>query len=110
MRDRTKLKPAEFEKLKGTIESFQYRYDEQRDLYVKQITKIRGVAAARRKSKRFILATVIGKTGEMYLMADGRLTKDKKKAKFFYYGFDDPAKRSRDWSAVAGITFFEHKY
>lgn len=110
MKDRTKLRPEEFNKLNGSIESHQYRFDPKRNLYVKQINKIRGVATARRKARRFILATIVGNVGEMYLTPDGKLTRNKKESKFFFYGFDDPSSRARHWGSITGLKLFEHSY
>lgn len=108
MKDRSILKPEEFEKLKGTAEAHQYRFDEKRNLYIKQIRLIRGLVSAKKNATCYALATKVG-IHTMLLSKDGRLTFDEQEAKVFYDGFDDPEIRKQIWETKIGIKFYYYK-
>lgn len=113
---KTKLTPEEYKKIQGSIESHQYRWDPEKKLWHKTIRGIRGIAAARRKAPRFILATKVGKLeGALFLTYDEKkkscsLTDDKKAAKVFYHGYDDPATRSKYWGEIVGLKLYSHNF
>lgn len=104
MKDKTTLKPEQFEKIKGTLEAHQYYYNEGRQLYVKNIRNIRGVAEARRKAKKFILYTEVAGQ-ELYLTPEGKLSALRKEATQFCFGFDDTNVRCDYWQKVLGVKF-----
>jgi hypothetical protein len=112
MKDRSILKPVDFEKIKGTIEAHQYRFDEKRQLWIKQIRLIKGVAKARSKAPKFVLYYELGKIKwRVYVAQDeAMMTSDIKQAKLFYEGFDDPETRKKQWEDKLGIKLTAGKY
>lgn len=107
--DKTYLNPSEFKKLKGAIEAKLYTYWPEKKLYRKTIKLIRGVAAAKRNAKTYILATNVG-INEMYLMSNGKLSNEKKDAVKFYQGFDNPINRKEHWERQTGLKYHTCHY
>lgn len=109
MKDRTILKPEDFDKIRGTIEAHQYRFDSTRNLWIKNIRLIKGVAKLRSSAPKYALATQVG-CFIMYLSQDTQLTHSIKEAKYFYEGFDDPVLKASQWGAKLNLKFYSKKY
>ena len=111
MKDRSILKPEDFEKLKGSVESHQYRFDEKRQLWIKQIRLIKGVAKAKQKAPKFVLYHELGllKT-KVYVGENKPMTLEQSEAKLFYEGFDDPTVKKQFWELKLGVKLISGKY
>lgn len=103
--DKTHLTAEQRKKLKGTAEYHQYVYWPSKQLWVKNVRKIKGVSEAKKKAKTYILATQVGSIGEMYLTKEGRLSDDKKDGLIFYQGFDDPETKRGFWQEKTKLYF-----
>jgi hypothetical protein len=119
MKDLSILKPEQFELLKGTIEAHQYRFDSERNLYIKQIRLIKGVAKLRETAPKYVLAISIGPY-EYYLM---RLPANLIRRGVTHClgliftrllssmeGFDDSEKKAAVWGKFVGAKLFHKKY
>lgn len=119
MKDLSILKPEQFEQLRGTIEAHQYRFDSERNLYIKHIRLIKGVAKLRESAPKYVLATSIGPY-EYYLMrlpanlirhgVTHCLGYNIHEAVKFYEGFDNPEKKAEVWGKFVGAKLFHKKY
>lgn len=87
---KTKLTPEEFQLLEGTREAHQFKFDEPSGMYVKNMRKIRALRLAYNKSPKFLLLLVCNIDRRFYLSKDNELTPEKKHARQFALGFDDP--------------------
>lgn len=105
---KTKLTKEQFKRLKGSIDAHQYRWDEKKKLYIKELIKIKGIAEAKRKAPTYVLGANVAKVGVMFIKDDGTLTYKKKEAKVFYHGWDDPQKHAQIWGKITGLKLFSY--
>jgi len=105
---KTKLSQAQFNKLKGSIDEHQYRWDPEEKMFVKTMNTIKNIAEIKRKSPKYGLATKLGRTsGIMYLTEDNTFSDDKSKAKVFYSGFDLPEVQMQKYKVITGVNLYQ---
>jgi hypothetical protein len=75
----------------------------------KSIRAIRGIYKAWLKAQKYILR--LDSNGlRYYLSKDEQLTKDRKEAKIFKHGFDNPLAKVKYWNTKLGLKFHEENY
>ncbi len=65
---------------------------------------IRGIYEAWKKSKKYVMR-LEAKELRLYLSNDNTLTPDRKTARTFAYGFDDPLTKESYWTNRIGVVF-----
>jgi preprotein translocase subunit SecA len=87
---KVKLTPEAYEKIKGSAQANQFKFNSSSNKYEKSMRMTRGLLLAWKKSPKFMLKLVAGVEKRTYLSKDNALTTNKKEAKLFAHGFDDP--------------------
>ena len=65
---------------------------------------IRGIYEAWRRAPKYVMR-LAAKELRLYLSNDNTLIADRKKARTFAYGFDDPETKERYWTDRIGVVF-----
>ena len=104
---KTKLTPAQFNRLKGSIDEHQYVWDPEEKLFVKTMKTIKGIAEIKKRSPRYGLATKLGNTGILYLTDEFTFSESRDKAKVFYTGFDMPEVQIQKYKVITGVNLYQ---
>lgn len=77
--------------------------------YAKDIRSIRGIYKAWQRAPKFLLR--LRSSGlRYYLSNDEQLTTDRKQAKVFRHGFDNPQLKIKYWNNKLGLSFYDENY
>ncbi len=87
---KTKLTPEEYEQIKGTRDAHQFKFNAESGKWERNLRKIRSLLKAWNKSPKFLLRLSSNIDRRYYLSKTNELTADKKSARQFALGFDDP--------------------
>lgn len=93
---KVKLKPKQFELIRGTADAHKFIWDESEQRYVQTIRIIRGLAKALDKAKKFVLMVDTNYGKRLYVKFDG-FTYNINEALAFARGFDNPETRIEEY-------------
>lgn len=107
---KTKLTPEEFEQIRGTRDAHQFKFNETSGKWERNMRKIKSLLKAWNKSPKFLLQLVSNIDRRFYLSKDNELTPEKKHARQFAMGFDDPDTIVKKFNTKLDLVFKVENY
>jgi hypothetical protein len=99
-------------RLIGSADFYTYAYDEERNLYIKTMRLVQGLAKARAKAKKFVLYTDVGLIkyrlfiSQAFFIPHCMLTPKLEEAEQFAHGFDNPEVKRKLFEEKLGVKIY----